>query len=270
MALGTEIYIDEIRVLGETIRDAIRDHDTVILRGIQAMESTIWNKVRASESIVSTIIANSMDMLDLSNPEKDKASKIKTHIMSEWMAKWRGVSAENIVETLGELERLELIDSYTKEYINRYGNAETVINEVSLRPVWDDIIEEIIREEGDSYIFASSIGKLIGLSIAGNRPDSRGRRAWGVASWRPVSYAVRSAGPDGKISKEEFKEIFIKTAHQGERKFYEMRERDKAKAREIRFIVSDDGAYVYINRDAILAYQRVVENARKLTAERGR
>ena len=35
MALGTKIYIDEIRVLGETIRDAIRDNDILILRAYQ-------------------------------------------------------------------------------------------------------------------------------------------------------------------------------------------------------------------------------------------
>lgn len=268
MTHGTEIYIDEIRVLGETIRAAIRGNDTIILRGIQAMESTIWNKVRASESIISTIIANSADKLDLNDPSKDKASKIRTHIMNEWKDKWRGVSAENIIDTLVELERLDLIDIFTRIYINRYGKEETVITDVSLKPIWDDVIEETVTEGGDRYIFASSIGKLIGLSIAGNKPDVRGRRSWGVASWRPVAVATRSADPDGKLSKNELEEIFVKTAHQGKRKFYEMRERDKAKAEEIRFIVSDDGEYVIINRNAILAYEMIVENARRLTMGR--
>ncbi|MCK4614625.1 MAG: hypothetical protein KAU14_07470 [Thermoplasmata archaeon] len=269
MARGTEIYIDEIRVLGETIRDAIRSNDIIILRGIQAMESTIWNKVRASESIISTIIGNSADKLDLSNPEKDKASKIRTHIMNEWRNKWRGVSAENILATLEELERLELIDIFTRTYINRQGKEETVIKEVSLKPIWDDVIEEMIISGSDRYIFASSIGKLIGLSIAGNIPDRRGRRAWGVGSWRPVSVATRSADPDGRISKKELEEVFIQSTHDGKRKFYEMRERDKAKAEEIRFM-KDDGAYVIINRNAILAYERILENARRLTMERFR
>lgn len=270
MAIGTEIYIDEIRVLGETIRDAIRENDILLLRGIQAMESTIWNKVRASESIVSTIIANSADELDSANPNKDRASKIRTHIMNEWRKKWRGVSAENIIDTLVELERLDLLDIFTRKYINRHGGEETVIAEVSLKPIWDDVIEEIVTAGGDRYIFASSIGKLIGLSIAGKVPDRRGRRSWGVASWRPVAVATRSADPDGRISKKELGEIFVKATHEGKRKFYEMRERDKAKAEEIRFIVNDDGGYVTINRNAILAYERVVENARRLTEERFR
>ncbi len=143
-----------------------------------------------------------------------------------------------------------------------------MITEVSLKPIWDDVIEDMITEGGDKYIFASSIGKLIGLSIAGKIPDRRGRQSWGVASWRPVAVVTERADPDGRISKNELKEIFVKTAQEGERKYYEMRERDKAKAEEIRFIVKDDGGYVIINRNAILAYERVVENARRLTEER--
>lgn len=268
MALGTEIYIDEIRVLGETIRDAIRENDVIVLRGIQAMESTIWNKVRASESIVSTIILNGVDNLDFDDSSKDKASKIRTYIMREWRNKWRGVSTQNIIDTLAELERLSLIDIFTRTDINYYGIEKTVIEEVSLKPIWDDVIEGMITEGGDRSIFASSIGKLLGLSIAGNREDAMGRRCWGVSSWRPVAVATRRAAPDGRLSKKEFEEIFIKTTSQGKRKFYEMRERDRAKAEEIRFITNDDGEYVIINRNAILAYERVVENALKLTEER--
>ena len=122
---------------------------------------------------------------------------------------------------------------------------------MSLKPIWDDVIKDIITGGGDRYIFASSIGKLIGLSIAGNRPDVIGRQSWGVSSWRPVAVATRRAEPDGILSKKELEEIFIKTTSQGKRKFYEMRERDRAKAEEIRFITNDDGEYVTINRNLL-------------------
>ncbi len=270
MTTGVEIYIDEIRVLGETIKDAIISNDTLILKGIQAMESSIWNKIRASESIVTTIITNAYDLYDSTDPNRDKASKIKTHIMKEWKNKWRGVSAENIWETLEELERLDLIELHMRQYVDRHGNEAEAPYKVSLKPIWDDVIENMHQEGGDRYIFASSIGKLIGLSIAGNRPDVRGRRAYGVESWRPVSVVVRkaSAKPDGRISKKELEQIYVSSATYGKRKWIEMRERDKAKAEEIRFITDDRGSYVTINRNAILAYQRIVENARRLTQQR--
>ncbi len=270
MTTGVEIYIDEIRVLGETIRDAIRANDIIILRGIQAMESSIWNKIRASESIVSTIITNAYDKLNPSDSNRDKASKIQTHIMKEWKNKWYGVSAENILETLEELERLELVNLHMRDYINRQGEEASAPYKVSLKPIWDDVIEEMHKEGGDRVIFASSIGKLIGLSIAGNRPDVAGRRIYGVEAWRPVAVATRKASsePDGCIPKEELEDIFVSTTTHGKRKYIDMRERDKAKAEEIRFITDDKGAYVTINRNAILAYERIVTNARRLTQQR--
>jgi hypothetical protein len=270
MVTGTEIYIDQILELGPAIRDAIRTHDVVFLKGVQAMESTIWNKVRGAESVISTIITNAADEVDSSNPEKDRASKIKTIIMDKVSEDWQGISKENILDALKELKRLDLVDIEFVDDTDRYGNPVKYPHAVSLRPIWDDIIEEIRSGGGDFYIFGSSIGKLIGLSIAGRKPDARGRYTYGLGSWRPVSRTLQKVGPDGRISKEEMKEIFISTTQHGKRKFYELRQRDKAKAPEIRFIVDDSGEFITINRDAILAYELIRERAMERTLGRDR
>jgi hypothetical protein len=256
---GEEIFVYQLEDLGETIKEAIRNHDIIFLRGIQAMESTIWNKVRGAESVISTIITNAYDSIDSTDPSKDKASKIKTVVMDKVRKDWQGISKENIIDAITELENLGLAKIEIMDDSDKYGNPVELLHAVYLTPIWDDIIQEMIAGSEDSFIFASSIGKLIGLSIAGRKPNARGIHTYGLGSWKPIARTCLKAAdkPDGRLLKEEMKMIFIESAHYGTRRYYELRQRDKAKSKEIRFIVDDAGDYITINRDAILAYERI-------------
>lgn len=253
---GTEIFVYQLESLGEAIKEAIRTHDVIFLRGIQAMESTIWPKVRGAESVISTIITNAYDSIDSTDPSKDKASKIKTVVMDKVRNDWQGISKENIIAAITELETLGLSNTEIVDDFDKYGKPVKLIHVVYLTSIWDDIIQEMITDSESSYIFASSIGKLIGLSIAGRKPDARGRYTYGIDSWKPIARTCSKVAdkPDGRLLKEEMKEIFIESSHYGNRKYHELRARDKAKSKEIRFIVDDSGDYITINRDAILAY----------------
>jgi len=236
------------------------------------MEVTIWSKVRGAESVICTIITNAYDSIDPTDPSKDKASKIKTVIMDKLRDDWQGISKENVFEAVDELTRLGLAKFEIAEDSDEYGKPKKRLHAVYLTPIWDDILDEMITGHEECYIFASSIGKLIGLSIAGRNPDASGRYTYGLGSWKPVARVCgkASAAPDGRIKKDEMEDIFIESTSHGKRKYNELRQRDKAKAKEIRFILDDSGGYVTINRDAILAYTRVRDRAMERFVDRGR
>jgi len=235
------------------------------------MEATIWPKVRGAESVICTIITNAYDSIDPNDSSKDKASKIKTVITDKVRDDWQGISFENVFEAVEELSRLGLAKFEIAEGSDEYGKSKKRLHAVYLTSVWDDIIDEMITGQEECYLFASSIGKLIGLSIAGRNPDASGRYTYGLGSWKPVARVCGRASdaPDGRIKKDEMEDIFLESTSYGKRKYHELRQRDKAKAKEIRFIADDSGEYITINRDAILAYTRVRDRAMERFVDRG-
>lgn len=269
MASGVEIYIDQLLEMGGVISEAIKNYDIALLRGLQCMDMSIWANIRGGESVVNTFMITTCDELDTTNPSKDKASKIDIPLSKQENKAWRGLSNEVIINTLLVLEDLGLIRINSGKKADSYGKQISVIYSAKLTSAWDPFIEDIVINKQQN-VYSSSIGKLIGLNVAAKRAESSGSKIYGLRSWIPISSTIRevSNDPDGKITKEKIEEIFIASTSHGERKLKDFRGRDQIKSPSIRLIVDDAGGYLYLNRDAIRAYEIIRDRGMSRTMSR--
>lgn len=236
----------QIEALGPLIRQALETNDVDLLRGLEALDVSVWTRIHGAESIISVFVGKALERLDLSNSDLDRADKI---IVNPWelRATLRGLSRRGLSAFLAGLIQLGLINE-------KYDPETGRLLGYSLSPVWNARINEMRERGREAAVFASAIGRLLGLSLLGQ----------GVASFRPVIVALGHAEKnDGKIGVDEMRGIYVGSegGRLAERKFYELTRRDNKKDPEIRLIASNDGGTIIFNPPVLRVHRLLNEIA---------
>ena len=236
----------QIEALAPVIRQALETNDVDLLRGLEALDVSLWTMVHGAESLISVFIGKALERLDLSSSDRDRADKIVV-TPQELRFSMRGLSRVRLREFLAGLIKLGFInENYDPETGDFIG--------YSLSSVWNTRINEMREKGKEAAIFASAIGRLLGLSLLGQ----------GVSSFRPIIVALSHAEKnDGKIGVDEMKGIYVGSAggRLAERKFYELTRRDNKKDPDIRLIASNDGKTIIFNPPVLRVHRLLNEVA---------
>ncbi|MBU4502267.1 MAG: hypothetical protein KKA79_06730 [Nanoarchaeota archaeon] len=235
-----------ISALAPTLTESLRSGDTDVLEGLQAIDTTIWMGVRASESIMNHLVRETLKKMDPRDPEG--AHKVKHEILTVRNS-WRGLQWHGVQNTLLTLRQLGLIRIYKDlEDIKEDGAIKAGYQDITLSPIWDPVIYEIKKSGIQRTIFGSIMGKLIGLTVAGK----------GVNALKlPVLIAKKAESNGGKIPETEIEEIVNASIREGERAFTDFEARDALKPENIRFFQKYDGEDAYVNPKVFIALKRL-------------
>jgi len=227
-----------IAALPHAVYRALENNDEDLLRGLQAYEISIWTGIRGCESYLVTLIGKVFERLNFDNPNLDLASNIR-------------IPAYEMLRACGDLRTFELFS----RGLQNLGFVETRSDPTGdfthLTPISNTVLENMKRTGIESYSFASSLGKLLGLGIIRK----------GLASFRPLLLmSARALNNDGELPLDQALRAYLDAGGQ-ERKFYEMLRRDSRKAEEIRLIAINDGDRVILHRHVLRAYELLREIA---------
>ena len=236
----------QIEALGPLIRQALETNDTEILRGLEALDVSLWTHIHGAESVISVLVGKALERLDPSSSEFDRADKIVINPY-ELKRALRGLSRRRITHFLAGLIRLGLLDE-------KYDRETGRLLGYSLSSVWNARINDMRERGKEAAVFTSAMGRLLGLSLIGQ----------GVSSFRPIMVALSYAEKnDSKISVVEMRRIYVGSegGRLAERKFYEMTRRDNKKDPEIRLIASNDGKTIIFNEPVLRVHRLLNEIA---------
>ena len=236
----------QIEALGPVIRQALEVNDVELLRGLEAFDVTLWTHVHGAESIISVLVGKTLERLNPSSKDFDRVEKIIINPY-ELRRALRGLSRTRITSFVAGLIEFGLVnENYDPETGKFLG--------YSLSPIWNATIYDMRERGKEVYVFASAIGRLLGLSLLGQ----------GVSSFRPVMVALSHAEKnDGKVSVDEMRRIYVGSegGRLAERKFYELTRRDSKKDPEIRLIASNDGETIIFNPPVLRVHRLLNEMA---------
>ncbi len=245
MASGDDWFRFLLLAVAPALRDALLAGDKETLEGLQAIDSTIWTGVRASESIMNHLVRETLRRMDPNDP--DGAHKVRHEIMAV-RESWRGLKWQGVHKTLLTLRDLGLIRIYAElEEVEEQGVKKARYREIALAPMWDPVLYEIKQSGVQRTVFGSVVGKLIGLSVTGKGKD---------ALKLPILIARKAQQNGGKISEEEVEEL-TRPLGGGKRRFTDFEGRDALKPENVRFFKEYDGEVGIVNEKVYRAIERL-------------
>jgi hypothetical protein len=261
--LGILLVKDIWNAYGETlldlIKDAMRNNDFDLVRGIQSFDVSVWTGLHGVEEIISTLLALTIYMMGGMKKEaeelrrklrenEDHYKKLGTYdalkkrlerLEGRWIylptlkASCRGL--KNLLRQLIILRDMGFIEIEGTDF--EHAN-------IRLSPLWDRVIEEIANRGYETHVFGSAIGRMIALGIEGK----------GFRQLKPIFMALNTAEKNNnEISMDELRKKY-QLANLPYRHLAGMIKRDNKKHADIRlFAYYNDKRAVFMPH-AIRAY----------------
>lgn len=231
--------------LGESIPyilvNAMGSGEANVVRGLQAMSGAImWHFTHAAIHLVELIVdARHEDEAIYSGELADVMCSIRGGEIVDDFIEW-GLLEHQIDEELNE--RWVPLD------------------------IWDTFIDSL--DESAPDIGLQSMGRLLGLCSLAKHADRR--RYTGMGYYIAVkAVAARARNQDGRVGREEAKHVFGLYCSGSERKWLDLVYGDKQKVDSLRFFSDMTGDPWVVNRDVVVALERIIGRTNELLRERG-
>lgn len=245
----------------ELIKDAMRNNDFDLIRGIQSFDVSVWTGLQGVENIISTLLSLTVDM---SVNARREAAELRRRLR-ENEERYRILGTYDAI--MRRIERLEgrwiympilrascrglknllrnLIILRDHEFIEIDGEDFETAN-VRLSPsLWSRIIEEVSSRGYETHVFGSAIGKMIALGIEGR----------GFRQLKPIFLALQAAEQNnGEVSTEELRRKY-QVVNLPYRHLANMIKRDNKKHADIRLLAYYDDRRAVFMPHTIRAYR---------------
>ena len=220
--------------------NAMRSGEANVVRGLQAMSGAIiWHFTHAAIHLVELIVEAR---------RQDEA-----------------IYYGELADVMCSIRDREVVDDFIE-----WGLLEHQIDEENERwvpaAIWDTFIDSLDESAPDMGL--QSMGRLLGLCSLAKHADRRRYRGMGYyISTKAV--AARARNQDGRVGREEAKHVFGLYCRGSERKWLDLVYGDKQKVDSLRFFSDMTGDPWVVNRDVVVALERIIGRTNELLRERG-
>lgn len=235
--------IDLAESIPYTLVNAMRDGEVNVVRGLQALSGAIlWQDTHPPIHLLELIAKSRRQNQDIYS--------------GELAALMCSIREREIVTDFVEWGLLE-------RQIDDELNESWVIP----KDIWDTCLKSLDESAPDMGL--ESMGRLLGICSLAKHADHRRVGKGYYTSVKAVAVRARNLNRDGAIGEEEAAQVFGLFCSHSERKWLDLVYRDKQKVASLRFFSDMTGGLWVVNRDVIVAMERIIGRTNELLREMG-
>lgn len=223
--------------------NAMRNGEVNIVRGLQALSGAIiWQDTNPPIYLVTLIAESRRQNQDIYSGE--------------------------IATVMNSIREREIVGDFVDWGLLEY-QIDDELNERWVIPkrVWDTCLDSLDKSLPDMGL--ESMGRLLGICSLAKHADHRRVGKGYYTSVKAVAVRARNLQQDGAIGEKEAEQVFGLSCSDSERKWLALVYRDKQKVASLRFFSDMTGDLWVVNRDVIVATERIIGRSNELMREMG-
>lgn len=235
--------IDLAQSIPYILVNAMRGGETNVVRGLQCLSGAImWHFTHGAIHLVELIA---------------KARR-----------EGEAIYSGEIAEVMCSSREREVVTDFVEWRLLEH-QIDDELNESWVPPdIWDTYLDSL--DESAPNMGLQSMGRLLGICSLAKHADRR--RQIGKSyytSVKAVAVRARNLNRDGAIGEEEAAQVFGLYCSGSQRKWLDLVYGDKQKVDSLRFFSDMTGDLWVVNRDVIVAMERIIGRTNELLRERG-